>query len=692
MKRILGFMVITLLLCNCNSGDNKKKTVDKTEKPTATPIANLISAADISATVVLLTKKHEATEKERIEKGVARVAALWQKSDGTVEEFKTFCTEKFIPQGEKLDIAFDKLSANFEIMYGMFNKMQLDLRVPLELDKGEVTDIDMLFGAYNASAHITQDFFANKIAFLVALNFRFFDLEEKMKKGENWSRKEWAFARMGDMFTSRISAEVLQEYSKISTDADAYISEYNIYMGKLLTENGEKLFPEKMKLITHWGLRDEIKSNYAVDNGLVKQEMVYSVMQNIINQSIPESVINSDKLEWNPNSNKVYENGKEIAATPEPNTRYQHMLNVFRAIRKIDAYNPQVPTYLDRKFDEELEIPMEQIEQLFTELVSSPQIRKVGKIISKRLCRKLRPFDIWYDGFKARSSINEDDLNKQTREKYPTAMALENDLANILRKLQFTDEKAEYIASKIRVDASRGAGHAAGASMRGDKARLRTRVGKNGMNYKGYNIAVHEFGHNVEQTISLYDVDYYTMNGVPNTGFTEALAFLFQKRDLELLGMKDETPNKKELKILDQLWAAYEIMGVSLVDMKVWQWMYDNQDATPAQLKGAIDKISKEVWNKYFADVFESKDEPILAIYSHMVIYPLYLPAYPIGQLIEFQIGQYVEGKNFATETERMFKQGRIVPQQWMREAVGNELSIKPMLDAADEAMKQLDE
>lgn len=60
------------------------------------------------------------------------------------------------------------------------------------------------------------------------------------------------------------------------------------------------------------------------------------------------------------------------------------------------------------------------------------------------------------------------------------------------------------------------------------------------MDYKGYNIAVHEFGHNVEQTITMNNVDSYMLNGVPNTSFTEAVAFLFQKRDLELLGLKTQ--------------------------------------------------------------------------------------------------------------------------------------------------------
>ena len=54
------------------------------------------------------------------------------------------------------------------------------------------------------------------------------------------------------------------------------------------------------------------------------------------------------------------------------------------------------------------------------------------------------------------------------------------------------------------------------------------------MLYKGYNIAIHELGHNVEQSFSLGEIDHWSMNGVPNNAFTEALAFVFQARDLEL--------------------------------------------------------------------------------------------------------------------------------------------------------------
>jgi hypothetical protein len=384
----------------------------------------------------------------------------------------------------------------------------------------------------------------------------------------------------------------------------------------------------------------------------------------------------------------VIKDGKEVPATAEPDRRYEMLLNNFKAIHSTDAYYPALPTYSQRAFELSMEIPEQDVEKLFTSLITSPQIKQVAALISKRLSRNLQPFDIWYDGFKARSGLNEDDLTLKTQGLYPTPAAFEKDMPNMLRKLGWSAERASYLASKIQVDPARGSGHAAGAAMKGDKARLRTRITDKGMNYKGYNIAVHEFGHNVEQTIDLYDIDYYMLQGVPNTSFTEALAFLFQKRDLGLLGIKDSNPDKEHLLSLDAIWSCYEIMGVSLLDMQVWRWLYANPEATPAQLKEAVIRISKEVWNQYYAPVFGSKDEPILAIYSHMIDNPLYLSNYPVGHLIDFQIDGFIKDKNFASEVDRMYMLGRLTPQAWMQGAVGTPISIDPMLKATDEALK----
>jgi hypothetical protein len=637
-----------------------------------------------------LLEKYGEAQKFRIERGVEQAAALWKEEDGTKEEFEKFCLQHFVGSPEQLDANFARLQTNYEVLYGHYNKMILDLKRPLDLDWGALLPIDRTFGQYNPAAHLSDDFFKNKIAFFVRLNFPYYSLAEKTELGPKWSRKEWAYARMGDMFSSRVPAEVNQQISKIMTEADTYISEYNICMGKLIDKNHKTYFPEDMKLISHWGIRDELKARYNDTEGLFKQKMIYQFMLRIINQEIPEMVINNPDYYWNPFENKVYKGEKEVSFTPEPNTRYKHFLNTFKAMEQLDPYYPELPTHIKRKFEAVREIPEKEVEELFVTFISSPQVREVGKLISKRLGRKFEPFDIWYPGFKPGATVPEEELDKMVTEKYPTIEAFEKGLKDILIKLGFSSEQADFIAPKIEVDPARGVGHAWGADMKSEKAHLRTRVPKDGMDYKGYNIAVHEFGHTVEQTLTLQKVDYYMLQGVPNTAFTEAFAFVFQDRDLELLGIKSEDENKKHLNALDYFWNTYEIAGVSLVDMKVWNWMYEHPSATPEELKEAVLSIAKEIWNKYYAEVFAVKDQPILAIYSHMIDSALYLPDYPLGHIIGFQIGQYLEDKNLGEEMERMCKLGNIIPQLWMQNAVGTKISIKPLLDAVDEALKHI--
>jgi hypothetical protein len=61
-----------------------------------------------------------------------------------------------------------------------------------------------------------------------------------------------------------------------------------------------------------------------------------------------------------------------------------------------------------------------------------------------------------------------------------------------------------------------------------------------------------------------------------------------------------------------------------------------------------------------------------------------------MGHLIEFQLGAYLRGKPFASEITRIYKLGRLIPQEWMKQATGQEVSINPMLDAAAAAVAQL--
>jgi hypothetical protein len=628
----------------------------------------------------------------RIEKGVEQVAQQWRKKDGSVEDWEKFCLKNFESDDDKLEVLFNRYLDGLESLFGNMHRVYRDFNWHIQVDTGPIEEIDYLFASYDVSAHVNEDLFKNKLAFVCLLNFPVYSLEEKNKMGMDWSRQQWAQARLADLFVNRIPADVEQKRTEVYTLADDYISNYNIYMHNLINENGERLFPEGLKLITHWGLRDELKAQYSDPNGFAKQKMIKQVMERIITQQIPKEVINSPDFDWNPVTNEVFKAGSSELAEFEMEavTRYEHLWSVFKVEQMLDPFTPTTPSKIDRRFKQNREILEEEVEQMIESLLTSPVLKEVAELVKRRLARELEPFDIWYTGFRPRGKYSEEQLDAIVGKEYPDVETFEDDLPYILRKLGFSPEKSKHLAEHITVDPSRGAGHAMGARMRDDKAHLRTRIPEGGMKYKGYNIAVHELGHNVEQVFSLTDIDYYTLEGVPNTAFTEALAFVFQARDLTLLGLDTSDPQADDMRILDDIWSAYEIGGVALVDMKIWRWMYENPDAGPAALKEAMLTIAKEVWNTYFAPVFGIEDQILLSVYSHIIDGGMYIPDYFIGSIIAFQVEDYMKGKNMATEMERMCKQGKLTPQVWMKQAVGEEISAEALINSAQEVVGKM--
>src|SRR5262245_6361029 len=648
-----------------------------------------------------LQSKYGAGVQSRLERGLKQVAGFWRSQDGEAAVFEEFIRAQFAGEQAVLDELFKRMEFALESLDGHLLEIHRDFRMRSDLDLGPIYPFDEILAGYDSSAHVLDDFFNNKLAFAVLLNFPLTTLEQRLVEGEKWTRRQWAEARLAQRFSKRIPAEVNLEIAKVSAEADRYIAEYNIWMHHLLDQKGERLFPPKLRLLSHWNLRDEIKADYS-DSGqeLAKQRMIQQVMERIVTQTIPAAVVNNPAVDWNPYSNEVKpaavkdsENQSSAdtraSSGPEPDTRYATLFKTFQAARKVDPYSPTAPTLIARRFDENREIPENRVKAMLEQVLSSPLVPQVAKLIEKRVGRPLEPFDIWYNGFRPRGAYTEAQLDEIVAKKYPTAEAYKADIPNLLVQLGFSRERARYLADNIIVDPARGSGHAMGAARRGDKAHLRTRVEKSGMNYKGFNIAVHEMGHNVEQTFSLNDIDHILLQGVPNTAFTEALAFVFQNRDLELLGLTKPDTRSQALKTLNDFWATYEIAGVALVDMGVWYWMYDHPDATPAQLKEATLAICRDLWNKYYAPVFKKKDVVLtLGIYSHMIDSLLYLPDYPIGHLIALQIEQQVEKKkDLGGEFERMAKIGNVAPDIWMKEATGSPVGPQALLTATDKAL-----
>ncbi|MDP2271099.1 MAG: hypothetical protein Q8N23_34850 [Archangium sp.] len=646
-----------------------------------------------------LTKQFGEPQRARVVQGVRQVAALWRKEDG---DLAAFAKDNFIVEQKDLDATFARFEANFEQLDGHLLEIGRELQKPTALDVGPLLKVDPLFAEYDPSAHLTEDLFNNKLGFVVLLNFPLTTLEQRLA-AKDWSRQQWAAARLAGRFSRRVPAAVQQEITSAQAAASLYIDEYNVWMHHVLAETGERLFPRGKRLISHWNLRDELKAQYADKDGLARQRTIIKIMERIVTQTIPASVIDNPTVDWNPFSNTVVaaapgtveedapkKKAQAASTKPEPDVRYARLLANYASQKKADPFSPIAPTAIDRAFSIGAEMPEARVKELLESVLASPLVPKIAAEIEKKVGRKLEPTDLWFNGFLPRGSIPEKELDAKLAAKYPNAQAFAKDIPRILQGLGFPADRAKYLSERILVDPSRGAGHALQAARRGDFPHLRTRVEKEGMNYKGYNIAVHELGHNVEQVFSLYDIDHTLLAGVPNTAFTEAIAFVFQAKDLELLGLGKPDAEAERLRVLNDFWMTWEIAGVALVDIEVWHWMYDHPKATPAQLRAATVEISKKVWNKYYAPVLGGKDTPLLGIYSHMISYPMYLFNYPLGHLIAFQIEEQVKktGK-IGPEIERMSKFGAVTPDAWMLNASGEPVSSGPLLRATEAALKK---
>ena len=650
-----------------------------------------------------LAGKYGEAARPAIRRGLAQAAEFWRSEDGDAAAFAETARTYYAGDAATRDALFSRMEFALESYDGHVNEIGRDFRRQSDLDVGPIYPVDEILAGYDPSAHFVDDAFANKLAFAVLLNFPVTTLADRLKEGESWSRRQWAEARLADRFSKRVPANVNQAIAAAAAESAQYIAQYNVWMHHVVDAKGTRLFPAKLRLLSHWNLRDELKADYGdAKSGLAKQRQIAKIMERIVTQTIPGAVVNNPGVDWDPFTNAVRPAAVQdadpdavkktaAASDAEPDTRYAMLLGCYRAARQADPYSPTAPTLIARRFDENRQIPEERVRKMLEAVVASPLVPRVAKLIEKRLGRKLEPFDVWYAGFRPRGAHSEEELDRIVKAKYPTADAYKKDIPNLLEKLGFARDRAEYLAAHIEVDRARGSGHALGAARRADHAHLRTRVEKDGMNYKGFNIAVHEMGHTVEQTFSLNDVDSTLLQGVPNTAFTEALAFVFQAHDLELLGLAKPDPSADASKALNSFWAAYEISGVALVDMAVWHWMYDHPGATPAKLKEATLAICRDVWNRYYAPVFGVRDVVLLGIYSHMIDSFLYLPDYPIGHLIAFQIERRMEQAGaIGPEFERIAKIGNVAPDIWMKQATGAPVGPEALLAAAEKAVTEV--
>jgi len=643
---------------------------------------------------------HGKSHVKRIKDGVAQVLQFWEEADGTPAECRQFCLEHFISNAKALNLLFQRTSQYMEDYFGLIGEIHRRLQMYIDLDIGQATSIDEMFYGFNVSTNYSENVFSIKIAFYILLNFRYYNLQELIELGDKLTEKQWAETRLARFFVNRIPTPIKEEVATALSHSIQYIKNYYIYLGKIRWHNGKHLFGGKNsreKWQSHWEILGELMGQYESRYGLSRQKKLYEVLIHIIDQTIPATVINNPKVIWRIADNTVTttSGSKILASTSSDFGHYHHLLRYFNAERKADDYLGT--TFLERSFEDHMGIYQKEsmgllqsdVEKLMKELLYAPVMKDVAKIMRKILKRKLTAFDIWYtfnSSWQRKSNV----LDKLTASKYPTIQDFSNDIPNILIKLGYPNDLANKIAQNIVVDSARDSGHAFPLEWRAGKVHLRVYFDKNGLSFSDYSVAIHELGHCVEMYLSKYLAKYFSLGMLPNIAFSEAFAFLFEDQCLSLLELDKKTDNNEHLHTLNTFIESFELAGMGLLDIRIWQTMYQNPNINADELKHIVIQLAIEIWNEYFAPIFKISNSPILATYSHFITDPLYLSNYFVGMIIKWQISQFLIGKSLSEEMVRMCSIGNITPQLWMRRAVGADISSKPLIEATKLAVQKL--
>ncbi len=75
---------------------------------------------------------------------------------------------------------FSRMEFALESLDGHMNEIARDFRKQSDLDIGEIYAFDEILAGYDPSAHVNEDFFKNRLAFAVLLNFPITTLEQRL--------------------------------------------------------------------------------------------------------------------------------------------------------------------------------------------------------------------------------------------------------------------------------------------------------------------------------------------------------------------------------------------------------------------------------------------------------------------------------------------------------------------------------
>src|SRR3954447_3602552 len=142
-----------------------------------------IDPATVQPTIDRLLERHGPRQADRVRRGVEQVARRWWPEDGGAEDLAAFCEGHFLATPEELAANFSRLERAFEQIDGHLHEVRRELTWPIDVDTGPLGTADRLLANLDLAAHVNEDLFRTKVAFLALLNFPVHTLAERLEAG-----------------------------------------------------------------------------------------------------------------------------------------------------------------------------------------------------------------------------------------------------------------------------------------------------------------------------------------------------------------------------------------------------------------------------------------------------------------------------------------------------------------------------
>ncbi|MAC18202.1 MAG: hypothetical protein CMJ23_00700 [Phycisphaerae bacterium] len=648
-----------------------------------------LDATGIDQALAAVIETHGEASRDHARRGIEQCAQRWLTRDGDAEAFQTFCIDHYASTTEDRTRLLDRLETAVEQIRGHLYEMRRNLRRWSDVVGDSLPKTDALLATFDPAPDLVEQQYAQKLAFVALLNLEKSTLDQMLAVGGDWDADRWAEARIVGSFGPRIPKEVADLARELHFKSYNWVSNFHIPVGTMVDTTGRRWFEADRSLLAHWLVREEIKAGYNDPDGIAKQRALAWVMSRYIDGSLPQAVMDrSETTDWDPAANTI--GGEEPGPTIDLK-RYDHWMDNVTVARAYDAHHPDHPTAIARKFGLEREIPEAEVEQLLVDILSAPVRGDLAGLLSERLGRPLEAHDIYFDDlFETRDA---DEMNAEVSRLCKDEHEFEARLPEILRGLGWPADDAEFLGTRVRVEIARGSGHAMRPQLAEYGAWLRTNRLKDQLGWDGFDTAMHELGHNLEQLCSTFFVPRTALRGVPNTACTEAFAFLYQSLAKRVLGIEDEAAAERahHEETIAAMLMTCQIAGPSLVELRTWRQIYELGDAcTPETIRATLLRNAEEVWAEFFQPHYGDDPYHILGAYQHMLGHPLYLADYAIGRTMSHQIRSHMRGRDLAIETKRICSIGSVTPDAWMRKAVGGPLSAEPLVQDCAAAITAL--